>query len=177
MYVFCSLWVQYPQQPHISCRFDNLSLRMVPCRPQTCCRIAPESSYVKMRERWNHVSILVIAALATVLFVMPGIHAAPLNQSLRTGSNFVDALNANNATFWNISLPIQPQENVKQITLFRAEWNETSLPGPRYMAYGPSVIAVTVDPLLLGVILATVALCGVAWHILSHRQHAGNDEE
>ena len=130
-----------------------------------------------MRNRWDSVGILVIAALATVFFVMPGIHAEPLNQSMRSGSNFVDALNANNASSWNISLPIQHQENVKPITLFRAEWNETSLPGPRYMAYGPSVIAVTVDPLLLVVILATVALCGVAWHILSHRQHAGDDEE
>ena len=130
-----------------------------------------------MRNRWNSVGILVIAALATVLFVMPGIHAEPLNQSMRTGSNFVDALNANNASSWNISQPIQHQENVKPITLFRAEWNETRLPGPRYMAYGPSVIAITIDPLLLVVILATVALCGVAWYILRHRQHAGDDKK
>jgi len=130
-----------------------------------------------MRNRWNSVGILVIAALATVLFVMPGIHAEPPNQSMQTGSNFVDALNVNNASSWNISLPIQYQENVKPITLFKAEWNETRLPGPRYMAYGPSVIAVAFDPILLVVILATVALCGIAWYILCHRQHAGDDKK
>ncbi len=130
-----------------------------------------------MRDRWNRVGILVIAALVTVLIVMPGIHAAPLNQSMRMGSDFVDALTANNASTWNISHPIQHQENVKPITLFRAEWNETSLPGPRYMAYGPSVIAMTIDPLLLVIILATVALCGVTWYILRHRQKAGDEEE
>jgi hypothetical protein len=129
------------------------------------------------QERWSRVGILVIAALATVLFVMPGIHAELLNQSMRTGSDFVDALNANNASSWNISHPIYYQENVKPVTLFKAGWNETRLPGPRYMAYGPSVIAVTIDPILLVVILATVALCGVAWYILRHRQHAGDDEE
>lgn len=130
-----------------------------------------------MRERGTSLGILVVAALAAVLFVMPGIHAGPLNQSMRTGSDFVDALNANNASFWNISHPIQHQENLKPVTLFRAEWNETSLPGPRYMAFGPSVIAVTIDPLLLVVILAIVALCGLAWYIFRHRQGVGDDKE
>ena len=135
---------------------------------------------MKMREsqeRWNRVGILVVAALAAVFFVMPGIHAAPLNQSMRTGSDFIDALNANNASFWNISHPIHYQENVKPVTLFKAEWNETRLPGPRYMAFGPSVIAVTIDPLLLVIILATIALCGIAWYILRHRQASGDDKE
>ncbi len=130
-----------------------------------------------MRNRWNSVGILVIATLAKVLFVMPGIHAEPLNQSMRSGSNFVDALNANNASSWNISLPIHYQENVKPVTLFKAEWNETHLPGPRYMAFGPSVIAVTIDPLLLVIILATTVLCGIAWYILRHRQASGDDKE
>ena len=130
-----------------------------------------------MRERWNRVGILVIAALAAVLFVMPGIHAAPLNQSMRTGSDLVDALNANNASPWDISHPLKYQENSKPVTLFKAEWNETSLPGPRYMAFGPSVIAVTIDPLILVVILAILALCGIAWYILRHRHGVAEDKQ
>lgn len=132
---------------------------------------------MKIRERWNRVGILIVAALAAVLFLIPGIHAAPLNQSMRTGSDLVDALNANNASPWDISHPIHYQENSKPVTLFKAEWNETSLPGPRYMAFGPSVIAVTIDPLVLVAILATIAICGIAWYILRHRQGAGDDKE
>jgi hypothetical protein len=172
--------MKHPELPQIPYRFDNLSSRMVHYRPQTCCCTQPESWYVKMREsreRWNRVGILVVAALVVVLLVIPGIHAEPLNQSMLTGSNFVDALNANNAYSWDISHPLTYHENLKPVTLFRAEWNETSLPGPRYMAFGPSVIAVTIDPLILVVILATVALCGVAWYIVRHRQDAGDDKE
>jgi len=130
-----------------------------------------------MREQRNSVGLLVIAALAAVLFVMPGIHAAPLNQSMLTGSDFVDALNANNASPWDISHPLKYQENSKPVTLFKAEWNETRLPGPRYMAFGPSVIAVTIDPLILVVILAILALCGIAWYILRHRHGVAEDKQ
>ncbi|HTY52749.1 MAG TPA: hypothetical protein VMB35_06100 [Methanomicrobiales archaeon] len=39
------------------------------------------------------------------------------------------------------------------VTLLHLELNETSLPGPRYMAFGPSMIDISVPPALFGLLL------------------------
>ncbi len=38
------------------------------------------------------------------------------------------------------------EKTPEPVTIFKAEVSETSLPGPRYMAFGPSFIGISVDP-------------------------------
>lgn len=47
------------------------------------------------------------------------------------------------------------------VTIFKAELHETSLPGPRYMAFGPSTIEFSADPMVL-FFQGIVALLGAA---------------
>jgi hypothetical protein len=60
------------------------------------------------------------------------------------------------------------------VTLIRVEVSETSLPGPRYMAFGPSSIGISVNPVILS-ILAVLVFPGIgAWCIW---KYGGKDEE
>ena len=55
------------------------------------------------------------------------------------------------------------------VTLLHLELNETSLPGPRYMAFGPSMIDISVPPALFGLLLlfGLLAVEAVAaWYLL-----------
>lgn len=47
------------------------------------------------------------------------------------------------------------------VTIFRAELHETSLSGPRYMAFGPSTIEFSADPMML-FFLGIVVILGAA---------------
>lgn len=47
------------------------------------------------------------------------------------------------------------------VTIFRAELHETSLSGPRYMAFGPSTIEYSADPMVL-FFLGIAVLLGAA---------------
>jgi hypothetical protein len=71
-----------------------------------------------------------------------------------------------NGSLTNGSLPAVVTPAATPITLLHLELNQTSLPGERYMAFGPSVIDIAVPPALL-VILGIVAGGGaVAWYLL-----------
>ena len=61
------------------------------------------------------------------------------------------------------------------VTLFRAELNRTELPGPRYMAFGPGVIAVSIDPRLLAVIFAATLAALVIWLLVVRKKSSGEN--
>ncbi len=61
------------------------------------------------------------------------------------------------------------------VTIFRAELNETTLPGPRYMAFGPSVIGIAIDPWLLAVLFAAVFAGFVAWYVGFRKRGGGEN--
>jgi hypothetical protein len=61
------------------------------------------------------------------------------------------------------------------ITVFKAEVNETSMPGPRYMAFGPSVIELSVSPAIL-IAFAVLVVLGIgAWFLWAKRQQDDED--
>ncbi|MDD5143037.1 hypothetical protein [Methanoregula sp.] len=62
------------------------------------------------------------------------------------------------------------------IDLFRAELDVETLPGPRYMAFGPSVIGISVDPRFLAVCFAVVLIALVIWFV-SFRNRDDEREE
>jgi hypothetical protein len=123
-----------------------------------------------MRRQWTGVVILITVSLTATLFLVPAIHAEPQNQSGYTGSDLIDALNKHNSTLWNTSHPVGNLKTLQPVTLFRAELNEIHLPGPRYMAFGPSVISLSIDPLLLAILITVVALSIGVWYVIRHKR-------
>ena len=63
------------------------------------------------------------------------------------------------------------------ITIFRAEVTAKTLPGPRYMAFGPSVISLSVDPRLLAVCFAVVLVSLVVLFMVLRRRSREETEE
>ena len=64
--------------------------------------------------------------------------------------------------------------NPTPVTIYHFELEETSLPGPREMAYGPRLIALAMDPRLIAVLVAGCAIIAGAWYLLPRRKE---DEE
>jgi hypothetical protein len=57
------------------------------------------------------------------------------------------------------------RKSPEPVTIFKAEVSETALPGPRYMAFGPSVIGISVSPIILSALIVLVFLGIAAWCI------------
>ena len=60
------------------------------------------------------------------------------------------------------------------VDIFRSELNQSALPGPRYMGFGPSTIAISIDPRLLAICFAIV-LIGLVIGFICFRDR-GNDK-
>jgi len=63
------------------------------------------------------------------------------------------------------------------ITIFRVELNQTTLPGPRDMGFGPSVIDLTIAPQLLAVIFLIVLICLIAGFVWKRREREIPNEQ
>ena len=130
-----------------------------------------------MRGPWTGVIFLITVSLAAVFLIVPAIHAEPQNQSGHTGSDLIDALNKDNSSLWGRSHPVEYQKTLQPVTLFRAELNETHLPGSRYMAFGPSVIGLTLDPVSLVILITVAALSVGVWYVARHTRDDEGEEE
>jgi len=64
----------------------------------------------------------------------------------------------------NVTVPSQYQNTPAPITVFKVEVTASSLPGPRDMAYGPSVIGLAIDPFSLAII-SLVILFAIAGYL------------
>ncbi|PKG33678.1 MAG: hypothetical protein CW742_01755 [Methanoregula sp.] len=81
------------------------------------------------------------------------------------------------------NLSLANVENLPEITvtptpidIFHAELDAETLPGPRYMAFGPSVIGISIDPRLLAVCFAVALITLVIWFV-SIRNRDGEKED
>jgi hypothetical protein len=61
------------------------------------------------------------------------------------------------------------------LDLFHAELEAETLPGPRYMGFGPSVIGISIDPRLLAVCFAIALIALVIWFV-SFRNRVNENE-
>jgi hypothetical protein len=73
-------------------------------------------------------------------------------------------LSAINLSSPNASHTITP--SLEPITLLHLEWNETTPTGVRYMAFGPKVIKIAVDPILLVILVGLAGAVAGAWYFL-----------
>ena len=82
-----------------------------------------------------------------------------------------------NGWFPDTSLHGGYRDTPAPITVYRFELNHTSLPGPRDMAFGPGMIALTVDPLLPALLVAVVAIVAGAWYLVPRNDTDEDDED
>jgi len=127
---------------------------------------------MEMRRQWAGVVTLIIVSLSATLLLVPAIHAEPQNHSWYTGFDLIDTLNKDNSSLWNTtSHPVEYHKTLQPITLFRFELNDTHLPGPRYMAFGPSVIGLSIDPLLLAILITGMTLSIGVWYMIRFKRY------
>jgi hypothetical protein len=125
-----------------------------------------------MRLRGEDAAVLIIASLvATGLFV-PAIHAADnRGRIFDTGSQSpFSNYSLHNGTLPNVSMQTGYETTPPPITIYRFERDLASLPGPRDLAYGPSVITFTIDPRLLAGLVAICAIIAGVWYLLPHNE-------
>ena len=129
-----------------------------------------------MRVRGHGTAFLIIASLvATALFV-PTIHAADDRRTPFDSSSLYPSLNysLHNGTLPDASFQREHGAAPAPITIYRFELDQTSLPGPRYMAYGPGMIALAIDPRIVAVLIVIGTIIAGAWYLLPRN---GEDEK
>jgi len=85
-------------------------------------------------------------------------------------------LTAINGSIRGGSPPARVAQTPAPVTVLHLELNETSLPGPRYMAFGPSMIDISVPPALFGLLLLSGLLAVeavAAWYLLGREGKNG----
>ncbi len=120
-----------------------------------------------MSGRGHDTAFLIIASLmATALFV-PTIHAADDYRQPIDSHSLYPSLNysLHNKTLPDASFQREHGVAPAPITIYRFELDQMSLPGPGYMAYGPSVISFEVDPRHLAVLIAICAIFAGVWYL------------
>ena len=119
----------------------------------------------------SHGAILLIASIVAAGIFVPAVHAGDPGGDLWIRNLVtVPDLNVTNGSFLNSSVPVKFQHTPEPITIFRFELNQTSLPGPRYMAYGPSVIGLSLDPVLLEGLIAGVVIVVACWYVFLNKR-------
>jgi hypothetical protein len=124
-----------------------------------------------MSGRGHETAFLIIASLVATALLVPAIpatddHRHPLdNHSLYLSLNN----SLQNKTLPDASFQREHRTAPSSITVYRFELDQASLPGPRYMAYGPNVISLEVDSRLLAVLITICAIFAGVWYLLQRK--------
>ena len=62
------------------------------------------------------------------------------------------------------------------IDLLRVELDQETLPGPRYMAFGPSAIGISIDPRVLAVCFAVTLIVLVIWFVSFRNRNTDRED-
>ena len=68
------------------------------------------------------------------------------------------------------------QDTPAPVTIFQAGVQESSLPGPRYMAFGPSTIGISLHPMLFS-LLIVLGIAALAFLVVRSRGRGGKSEK
>lgn len=102
--------------------------------------------------------------IAILLIIVTPAIAAGSDDRIRTGIPAGDVVMVNHADI-NLSALEKFQKSPEPVTLIHAEINDTKLPGPRYMAFGPGTINISVSPVILSALIVLVFIGIGAWGI------------
>jgi hypothetical protein len=114
-----------------------------------------------------------LVLLLACSFVVTAVTAAGPDNVTRIKTPGPD-LNVTNHSFTDAEMTRNYAVTPTPITIFRAELTAETLPGPRYMAFGPSVIGLSIDPRLLAMCFAVVLVGLVIWFVVLRKR--GGDE-
>ena len=81
-----------------------------------------------------------------------------------------------NGALPNGTLPATFTPAPTPITLVHLVLNQTSLPGERYMAFGPSVLDISIDPVLLTLIVGGIGVAAGAWYVFGRGRKDDREE-
>ncbi|MCK9632482.1 MAG: hypothetical protein M0R30_12695 [Methanoregula sp.] len=114
--------------------------------------------------------LLLVCSVAVTIVAAAG----PGNMSIAIAPE--PDLNVTNYSFSDTELTEDIVITPTPVTIIRAELTAETLPGPRYMAFGPSTIDLSIDPRLLAVCFAIVIAGIVVWFVI-RRKRGGNNRE
>jgi hypothetical protein len=120
--------------------------------------------------------VLVIASVMATGIFTPAINAADTRGYVFNNGSLYPSLNytRHNGTLPNASFQRESETAPAPVTIYNFELGQTSLPGPRYMAYGPSTIALAFDPLNIAFLIAIGAIITGVWYLYPRN---GKDEK
>lgn len=115
--------------------------------------------------------------LILLLFVT-GFIIIPVDAGSGPEGSCIAAPGSNNSCIANLTFNVSQsisefEPGPTPVELFHAELDQAALPGPRYMAFGPSVIALSIDPRLLAACFAVALIALVIWFV-SFRDRDGD---
>jgi hypothetical protein len=119
-------------------------------------------------------ALIILVCLGILGFVVPAIASSCMSDDSRelclaTGAE----INATNISPANESIPSEYLPTREPVRL-DLELKQKTLPGPQYMAFGPSIIGIQIDPFILAICIAViiVGICAVyiIWRKRCERQ-------
>jgi|GEM_PF-3238081 len=115
----------------------------------------------------------------TVLFLLLAISLIVLPITARENGPILTPAPELNITNFSAGADMQPGDfaaGPTPITILHVELNQSTLPGPRDMGYGPSVIDLTIAPPLLAVIFVIILIGLGGWVVLIRRSKTNPDD-
>lgn len=126
--------------------------------------------------QWStqRLSLVLVLLLLCSSIIPAYAEPAPGNPSMMVSSG-IDP-NTTNLSLANVEGIPEFTVTPTPLNLFHAELDAETLPGPRYMGFGPSVIGISIDPRLLAVCFAVVLIALVIWFV-SFRNRGDEKED
>lgn len=124
------------------------------------------------RTTYTAGSVFLLLLLSTSLLVLPA--AARENVSMLITP--VPGLNITNYSMGTDGKTGDFVPGPTPITILHVELNQSTLPGPRDMGYGPSIIDLTIAPQFLAVIFIIVLIGLLAWVLWRRKSEKKPDE-
>jgi hypothetical protein len=138
-------------------------------RPQTCCLPCPNRNFWRcggLEQRASGIGIVLLVFLLGMAVIAPALPAYGFDQDpgYHAGIGNPEIVTINQSEINETALE-KYLRSPEPVTVLHAEVREKSLPGPRYMAFGPSVIDISMNPEIFCAFVVMVALCIAFWCI------------
>lgn len=119
-----------------------------------------------MKKRFSGKGIVLLVFLVGIAVLIPATPASGFEQDpgYHAGISNPEIVTINQSGI-NESALEKNQKSSEPVTVFHAEVRETSLPGPRYMAFGPSIIDISMSPEIFCAFIVLVSFCITVWCI------------
>ncbi|PKL64573.1 MAG: hypothetical protein CVV32_07825 [Methanomicrobiales archaeon HGW-Methanomicrobiales-3] len=111
-----------------------------------------------MQHRATGRGIRILGFLFVIAVIVPALSADGIEQDQRyQPATLATEIFEINQSEINETALVKYKKTPEPITVFEVGVSETSLPGPRYMAFGPSVIGISMSPDVLGALFVLLS--------------------